>query len=61
MNECQDEQFVDFIDSCLDWNPITRLTPLEALQHEWILSGLPEQVLQHHKAIFNGRDRRDDI
>jgi len=45
LNNCNDKLFLDFLDKCLDWNPITRITPLKALQHEWILSGLPPQVL----------------
>jgi dual specificity tyrosine-phosphorylation-regulated kinase 2/3/4 len=28
---CTDAEFLDFIDKCLDWNPVDRLTPLEAL------------------------------
>lgn len=34
-----DVAFLDFIRQCLEWDPATRLTPEEALQHEWILSG----------------------
>lgn len=44
-----DEQFLEFLDKCLEWNPIARITPLEALQHPWILSGLPSKVLVHHQ------------
>ena len=29
------------------------MTPLEALQHDWILEGLPDKVLQHHKKMFS--------
>ena len=29
------------------------MTPLGALQHDWILEGLPEKVLQHHKKMFS--------
>lgn len=29
-----------------------RITPLEALHHEWILQGLPDKVLQHHMKMF---------
>ena len=28
---CSDESFVKFIDACLDWDPVNRMTPLEAL------------------------------
>ena len=48
LKKCSDTKFLDFIDQCLDWDPVNRMTPLEALQHEWILEGLPEKVLVHH-------------
>ncbi|XP_045180231.1 dual specificity tyrosine-phosphorylation-regulated kinase 4-like isoform X2 [Mercenaria mercenaria] len=35
-----DANFLDFIRRCLDWDPSTRMTPEEALQHEWIKEGL---------------------
>lgn len=35
-----DANFLDFIRRCLDWDPITRLTPEDALEHEWIKEGL---------------------
>ena len=46
--ECNDAQFVSFVERCLDWNPETRMTPDEALRHPWILEGLPPKVLIHH-------------
>ncbi|XP_021343446.1 dual specificity tyrosine-phosphorylation-regulated kinase 4-like isoform X3 [Mizuhopecten yessoensis] len=35
-----DANFLDFIRRCLEWDPSIRLTPEEALQHEWITEGL---------------------
>ena len=35
-----DEVFLDFLDRCFDWNPVTRITPEEAFNHEFILEGL---------------------
>lgn len=32
-----DAQFLDFLCRCLEWDPSRRMTPEEALQHEWIL------------------------
>lgn len=29
--KCGDEKFLDFVNQCLDWDPINRMTPLEAL------------------------------
>jgi dual specificity tyrosine-phosphorylation-regulated kinase 2/3/4 len=46
--KCTDQSFIDFLDQCLDWDPVRRMTPLEALQHPWILEGLPDKVLMHH-------------
>lgn len=40
--------FIDFIEKCLEWDPQQRITPLDALQHEWIIEGLPPKVLLHH-------------
>jgi dual specificity tyrosine-phosphorylation-regulated kinase 2/3/4 len=28
---CNDAHFLDFVDKCLDWDPVNRMTPLEAL------------------------------
>jgi dual specificity tyrosine-phosphorylation-regulated kinase 2/3/4 len=40
--------FIDFIERCLEWDPRHRISPLDALQHEWIIEGLPPKVLLHH-------------
>ena len=61
LKKCQDEKFLDFIDLCLDWDPVNRMTPLEALQHEWILEGLPEKVLVHHQRMFGGKDDKMNL
>ncbi|ORX61485.1 kinase-like protein [Hesseltinella vesiculosa] len=31
-----DEQFLDFVQGCLQWDPANRMTPKDALEHEWI-------------------------
>jgi serine/threonine protein kinase len=36
------QEFVDFIDRCIEWKPDKRMTPLEAFDHPWIQSGLQE-------------------
>lgn len=36
------ENFVDFIDKCIEWKPDRRMTPLDAFEHPWIVSGLQE-------------------
>ena len=32
----RDDNFLDFIEKCLDWNPKTRITPEDAFNHEFI-------------------------
>ena len=49
---CQSDSFQDFISKCLEWDPVKRITPIEALMHEWIIEGLPPQVLIHHKKML---------
>lgn len=44
--EGADKSFVKFIDACFHWDPDLRLTPEEALSHEWILKGLPRKILE---------------
>ncbi|ROL48228.1 Dual specificity tyrosine-phosphorylation-regulated kinase 4 [Anabarilius grahami] len=34
-----DPSFLDFMQSCLTWDPKMRMTPQEAMQHKWILEG----------------------
>jgi dual specificity tyrosine-phosphorylation-regulated kinase 2/3/4 len=48
---CQDNTFIEFLQKCFDWNPDTRLTPEEALRHDWILEGLPPKVLYYHQKV----------
>ena len=36
------EDFVDFIDKCIEWKPEKRMTPLDAFEHPWIQSGVQE-------------------
>lgn len=51
-SESDNRKFLDFLERCFEWHPAKRMTPLEALHHEWVLEGLPEKVLQHHLKMF---------
>lgn len=46
--KCNDPVFLDFIERCLEWDPLKRMTPDEALKHEWIF-----EVLKKAKKSFN--------
>ncbi|KAI8356625.1 kinase-like domain-containing protein [Choanephora cucurbitarum] len=35
--KCNDEVFISFVEQCLSWDPSKRLTPQEALKHDWIV------------------------
>lgn len=34
---CNDTLFIDFVSKCLEWDPKKRMTPEEAVHHEWLL------------------------
>lgn len=36
-----DDLFIDFLKRCLDWDPETRMTPSQALKHQWLRRRLP--------------------
>lgn len=38
---CRDKLFLMFLESCLRWEPHLRMTPEEALQHQWIAERPP--------------------
>lgn len=39
---CEDPYFLDFMRRCLQWNPDERMTPREALRHDWLRRRLPK-------------------
>ena len=58
---CRDKNFIRFIDACLHWDPELRLTPDEALCHEWIVEGLPAKVLLHHQRLLGLQILKKDL
>ena len=58
---CRDKNFIRFIDACLHWDPELRLTPDEALCHEWIVEGLPAKVLLHHQRLLGLQVLKKDL
>lgn len=43
--KCADADFVDFLRLCFIWDPESRITPEEALEHQWIVKGFPQLAL----------------
>ena len=43
--KCNDPDFIDFLRQCFIWEPEKRITPDEALAHEWIIKGFPQLVI----------------
>ncbi|CAL1271628.1 unnamed protein product [Larinioides sclopetarius] len=39
-----DQDFIDFIARCLDWNSSLRMSPDEALQHPWLLACASQRI-----------------
>ena len=37
---------MNFIERCLEWKPEIRMTPVEALEHTWVINGLKELGFQ---------------
>lgn len=48
----ESHSFIDFIKKILVWDPTQRMQPLEALEHPWILEGLPKKVLILHQRML---------
>jgi len=42
--KCEDSRFLNLIQRCLEWDPEKRITPEEALRHEWIAERIPIEV-----------------
>lgn len=38
-----DDDFIDFVHRCLQWNPKCRITPMQCLQHPWIQSHIQQE------------------
>ncbi len=53
LRDVPDDSFVSFIGACLEWDPQRRLTPEQGLRHEWVLKGLPPNVLLQHQKVQN--------
>ncbi|XP_073443361.1 dual specificity tyrosine-phosphorylation-regulated kinase 3 [Dendrobates tinctorius] len=39
---CEDTLFIDFLKGCLNWDPTARITPSQALRHQWICKRMPK-------------------
>ncbi|XP_033746574.1 dual specificity tyrosine-phosphorylation-regulated kinase 2-like [Pecten maximus] len=44
---CDDLMFIDFLKRCLDWEPSARITPSQALRHQWLRRRLPKPPPQN--------------
>ena len=48
-----DEIFLDFLEKCFDWNPETRISPIEALSHKFIADGFGSKFKLSEKKDSN--------
>lgn len=58
----EDSDFVEFLQKIFVWEPNKRINPIEALRHNWILKGIPEEIRNQHleylaeeEGILNGK------
>merc|ERR1712223_2126853 len=51
---CDDPMFLDFIRRCLEWDPVTRMTPNAALRHGWLRRRLPRPPPSGEKSAGGG-------
>ncbi|XDV51694.1 hypothetical protein PO909_020530 [Leuciscus waleckii] len=52
---CDDPTFIDFLKKCLDWDPSTRMTPVQALRHPWLYKRLPKPAPGGEKSMLPKR------
>lgn len=55
--KCDDEAFLDFVARCLRWDPARRLTPQDAMNHEFI-TGIKPTVRSRSQVYANSPVRR---
>ena len=60
---CTDDVFIDFLDKCFDWNPMKRMTPVEALNHPWIQNGskVDNKLLKSSCQYISQEDAKDQV
>lgn len=58
----RDLKFLDFVTKCLEWIPEQRLSPMEAMQHEWIQECMPKPPdSKRDSSVDTGRTRRPSV
>ena len=45
LKNCDDPLFIDFIKRCLEWDPLVRLTPAQALRYVLTGTSLRDQII----------------
>ncbi|XP_012687475.1 dual specificity tyrosine-phosphorylation-regulated kinase 3 [Clupea harengus] len=50
-----DPTFIDFLKKCLDWDPATRMTPVQAMRHPWLYKRLPKPLPGGEKSLVPKR------
>jgi dual specificity tyrosine-phosphorylation-regulated kinase 2/3/4 len=59
-----DNEFVDLIYKCLQYNPKSRIKPSEAILHPWITAGMPKEILSYHKNLLRKNEeegKKEDL
>ncbi len=53
LNDCVDEQFVEFVARCVEWDPEKRWTPRDAMKDVWLRKKHTEVCLKFLSNIVN--------
>ncbi|OQR98073.1 hypothetical protein ACHHYP_09183 [Achlya hypogyna] len=59
--KCQDHRMVDFVGKCLTWDPQARLSPADALAHEWLADVKPETKPTKPPRLLKPKDSDKDV
>ena len=51
---CDEPLFLDFLQRCLDWDPLARMTPAQALRHGWLRRRLTRQLAENSVGTSHG-------
>ncbi|CAF1124994.1 unnamed protein product, partial [Didymodactylos carnosus] len=53
-----DNNFIDFIRRCFEWDPLERLTPEEGLRHPWIIEAKLKRTSRESRTRY--RPKKDE-
>jgi len=59
--QTKDPKFLDFVEKCLEWNPEKRMSPSEAMRHDWISDALAKPPTSSRDSSRDSARKRNNI